>query len=330
MRAPLLFLVALGLPMASAGATEAKARLILERSIPLENVSGRIDHMAVDSAGKRLFIAELGNNSVDVIDLQRGKVVGRINGLKEPQGVVYIPDQDLIIVTSAKDGSVRFFRAANLSPLGPIRLGDDADNIRIDATTGHVLVGYGSGALAVIDATRQTQIADIKLAGHPESFQIDPNTNRAFVNVPDDNKIVVIDLQSRKQSAAWKAPSLRSNFPMALADAGGPLAVVFRSPAALVLLKPATGAMIQRLDTCGDADDVFFDDKRDRIYVSCGEGAVDIMEHDDRGFRRADRIKTSNGARTSLFVPALDRLFVAARAGWFGSHAALLVFRPQP
>lgn len=329
MRAPLLFLVALGLPMAPAGAAEARTQLILERSIPLENVSGRIDHMAVDIAGKRLFVAELGNNSVDVIDLVHGKVVGRINGLKEPQGVVYIPDQDLIIVTSAKDGSVRFFRAANLSPLGTIRLGDDADNIRIDATTGHVLVGYGSGALAVIDATRQTQIADIKLAAHPEGFEIDPKTNRAFVNVPDDNKIVVIDLQSRKQSAAWKAPSLRSNFPMALADAGGPLAVVFRSPAALVLLDPATGMVMQRLDICGDADDVFFDDKRHRLYVSCGEGAIDVMERNNLGFQQVGRVKTPDGARTSLFVPALDRLFVAAPAGWFGSPAELLVFRLQ-
>jgi hypothetical protein len=43
-------------------------------------------------------------------------------------------------------------------------------------------------------------------------------------------------------------------------------------------------------------------------------------------------IKTASGARTSLFVPKPDRLFVAARAGFFGlgSDAAILVFRPEP
>jgi DNA-binding beta-propeller fold protein YncE len=326
----LVLLAAIGLGTGSASAAEAEAPLVLERTIPLENVSGRIDHMAVDVAGKRLFVAEVGNNSVDVVDLQAGNAAHRINGLKEPQGVAYIPDQDLIIVANAGDGSVRFFHARHLSPVGSIPLGDDADNIRIDPTTGHVLVGYGNGGLAVIDAANRSKVGDIKLGGHPESFQVDPKANRAFVNVPDEHQIAVVDLGSRAQVSAWKIPGLGANFPMALAGAGGPLAVVFRSPAKLALLDPATGAVTQRLDACGDADDVFFDGKRNRIYVSCGDGSVDVMERSAQGFRAAGRVPTSGGARTSLFVPDLDRLFVAARAGWRGSQAGILVFRPSP
>lgn len=307
----------------------AEAPLVLERKIPLDNVSGRIDHMAIDLAGKRLFVAELGNGSVDVVDLQAGKVVGRISNLKEPQGVGYVAGRDLIVVASAGDGSVRFFRAVDLAPVGTVALGDDADNIRIELATGHVLVGYGDGALAIIDPATRSKLDDIKLPGHPESFQVDPKTERAYINIPDAHQVAVVDLRLRKQIAAWKTPGFRSNFPMALAGEGKLLAVVFRSPAKLALLDPATGTVMQTLDTCGDADDVFFDDKRDRLYVSCGDGSVDVLQRSADGLRQAGRVTTSDGARTSNFAPQLDRLFVAARAGWLGSTAALLIFRPK-
>jgi DNA-binding beta-propeller fold protein YncE len=325
-----VLVAAIGLAARSSGAAAAEAPLILERTIPLENVSGRIDHMAVDVAGKRLFVAELGNGSVDVIDLQAGKVVHRIGGLKEPQGVAYVAGQDLIVVASAGDGSVRFFRAADWSPLGTIDLGGDADNVRIDPATRHVLIGYGDGGLAIVDVASRSRIGDARLAGHPESFQVDPNTNRALVNVPDAHQIAAVDLGSRRQVATWRFPGLGANFPMALAGAAGPLAVAFRSPAALAIVDPATGSLVQRLSICGDADDVFFDGRRNRIYVSCGDGSVDVMERSGQQFRPAGRVPTSGGARTSIFVPELDRLFVAARAGWLGSKAAILVFRPSP
>jgi hypothetical protein len=154
-----------------------------------------------------------------------------------------------------------------------IFLGDDADNIRIDSSTGNVLVGYGNGGLAVIDPKTQSKIRDITLPGHPESFQIESKTNRAFVNVPDAHQVAAVDLKEGKQGAAWSTTGWGSNFPMALGETGEPLALVFRSPPTLAVLSSATGAITERLGVCGDADDVFFDAKRDRLYVSCGEGA---------------------------------------------------------
>lgn len=326
----LTFLVTVGMAADSMCTAAAEAPLVLERTIPLDNVSGRIDHMAVDVAGKRVFVAELGNNTVDVVALQAGTVAERIKGLKEPQGVAYVADQDLIVVANAGDGTVRFFRAADLSSLGTIPLGDDADNVRINHATGDVLVGYGGGGLAVINPTSRSKIEDIKLAGHPESFQVDPRTDRVFVNVPDEHQIAVIDLGSGKQIATWKIPDLSANFPMALAGSGESLAVVFRSPARLVLLDPATGAVAQRLDTCGDADDAFFDNWRQRIYVSCGVGKVAVFQHSASGWAQIASVQTMEGARTALFVPELDRLFVAERAGPLGSEAAIKVYRPTP
>jgi len=312
--------------------TETTVPLVLERTIPLAGVSGRIDHMAIDLGRKRLLVAELGNGTVDVIDLVAGKAAHRIDGLREPQAIGYAPKADLIAVTNAGDGSVRLFRSEDLAPLGTIDLGEDADNIRLDSQSGQLVVGYGNGGLAVLDPVSRSVVSRVKLSVHPEGFQLDPPAHRAFVNLPDAQQIAVIDLATGKQIATWHVPASRANFPMAREDTGAVLAVVFRTPARLVLLDPHSGAVQANIETCGDADDVFFDGKRNRIYVSCGEGSIDVFQREATGYRPSGRVSTASGARTSLFVPELDRLFVAARAGFFGlgSDAAILIFRPPP
>ncbi len=302
---------------------------MLERTIPLSGVSGRIDHMAVDLRRGRLFVAELGNGSVDVVDLAAGKAIHRIVGLREPQGVGYSPQADVIAVASAGDGSVRLFKGQDFSPVGVVNLGEDADNVRLDTRTGQLVVGYGSGGLAVLDPAGRSVLGTIKLPAHPEGFQLDPGTRRAFVNVPDAGQVAVVDLAAGKQVASWRVPGMKANFPMALDAAGAVLATVFRTPSRLALLDTKTGAATANLQVCGDADDVFFDAKRRRIYVSCGEGLVDVLQGDTAGYQPLAHVPTHSGARTSLFVPELDRLFVAARAGLLGSSAALLVFRPD-
>jgi hypothetical protein len=75
------------LVFATQAGAEGGAPLVLERTIPLESVSGRIDHMAFDAGRRRLFVAELGNGTVDVIDIGSGKIVRRLLGFREPQGV---------------------------------------------------------------------------------------------------------------------------------------------------------------------------------------------------------------------------------------------------
>ena len=83
------------------------------------------------------------------------------------------------------------------------------------------------------------------------------------------------------------------------------------------------------VDACGDADDVFMDTKRNRVYVSCGAGFVDVFEAEAMSLRRLARLVSVDGARTSLFVPELDRLYVAVRARG-GQGAAIWVYRPSP
>lgn len=317
--------------LAAAASARAGEPLLLESRIALSGVAGRIDHLAVDLARRRLFVAELGNGSLDVVDLAAARQIRRIGGLAEPQGVGYAATADLVAVANAGDGSVRFYRGEELMPADAVALGSDADDVRIDPGTGNIVVGYGRGGLAVIDPEKRSKIADIRLPAHPEGFEIDGHSARVFVNVPDAGHIAVVDLAAGKEVLHWAVPGLRANFPMALDSDGRVIATVFRHPPTLVLIDTATGAAIARLDTCGDADDVFFDATRRRIYVSCGAGAIDVFQGDEAGsYRMLSRVATAAGARTSLFVPQLDRLYVAARRGPAGADAAILVFRPVP
>jgi DNA-binding beta-propeller fold protein YncE len=311
---------------AATGAQTASSPLILEAKIPLGQVSGRIDHLGIDVKRQRLLVAELGNNSLGVVDLAAGKVLSRISGLSEPQGVAYFPASNSVFVANAGDGSVRVLRSEDLTPIGRIELGDDADNVRVDTARKRVLVGYSKSALAVIDPVSLSKTADIRLKAHPEGFQIDETGTEVFVNVPGANEIVVADLAAGS-TQSLPTQGAESNFPMAIDADGHRVLVVFRSPPILMALSSQDGHVVAKVETCGDADDVFVDHKRHRVYVSCGQGVLDVLEPDEQGYRQPARVPTVPGAHTSLFVPELDRLFVAVRAG-SNEPAAIWVFRP--
>jgi hypothetical protein len=303
------------------------AALELEAKIPLGNIHGRIDHLAVDVGRQRLYVAELGNDSVGVVDLKERKLIRTLTGLKEPQGVGYVPSSDSLYVANAGDGSVRIFQGADLVPVGELALGHDADNVRVDDANHRLYVGYAEGALAVIDTQSRRKLADITLKDHPESFQLDPTSGRIFVNVPDANEIAVIDRNVNRQVASWAMKGLAANFPLVLDAAHDGVIVIFRRPARLGLFRARDGQLIAEAITCEDSDDAFLDAARARIYVICGAGAIDVFSSQDKGFSRDARIPTSSGARTGLFVPALDRLFIATRSTLHDS-ASILVFRP--
>jgi DNA-binding beta-propeller fold protein YncE len=306
----------------------AKNPLELEAKISIGNVSGRIDHMAVDLKRQRLFVAELGNDSVGVVDIANRTLLRRIAGLREPQGVGYELTTDTLFVANARDGSVQLFDGNDYKVTGQVELGNDADNVRIDAATRRVVIGYGGGALAILDPQTRSKVVDIPLKAHPESFQIDPESGRIFVNLPGARAITVVDRNWEKQVTTWPMDQ-GGNFAMALDRARGQILVVFRGSSRLAAFAMTDGKPISTAETCGDVDDLFVDPKRNRIYVSCGAGFVDVFEANGSADQRIAHVATVGGARTSLFVPEIDRLFVAVRAK-STEPAAIWVFRPAP
>ncbi len=327
-----LLIMALLLPLVAtpSGAQTTETPILnLEAKILLGEVKGRIDHMALDPLRNRLFVAELENNSVGIVDLKERKLVHVITGLSEPQGVGYEPSSDTLYVANGGDGLVRLFRGADYVETGRIDLGDDADNVRIDTDTKHVLVGYGAGAIATIDPARRTKIADFRLPAHPEGFQLDHKNNQVLVNLPRARAIAVLDGVSGQRKALWPMKESGANFPMAVDEDAQRVLVAFRAPGRLAVFSARDGESVASVELCGDADDLFVDAKRGRVYVSCGEGFIDVFDARAGDYRRLARVPTVRGARTSYFVLSVDRLFLAVRAASL-EPAAVWVYRPAP
>jgi DNA-binding beta-propeller fold protein YncE len=294
------------------GTSHAAEPVRLVQTIPLPGVEGRIDHFALDAKGGRLFVAALGNNTVEVVDLAAGKVVGRLKDLQAPQGIALAPDFNRLAVANDTDGSVRLFDAATFKPVHVIDLKDDADNVRYDAEARRFWVGYGNGGLAAIDPESGKVLADVKLDAHPESFQLESKGKRIFVNVPGARRIAVVDRDKGTVIAKWPLNEAQANFPMALDEANRRLFIGCRRPARLLVLDVDSGKSVASVDIVGDTDDLFYDAANKRIYVTGGEGRITIVAQAGAdSYSVAGQISTAAGARTSYFVPSTGRLYVA-------------------
>ncbi len=302
-------------------------------SIPLPGVEGRIDHMALDQEGGRLFVAALGNNTVEVVDPKSGERIDEIGGLEEPQGVAYLPDAGRLLVTNGGGDSLKIYDGRSLRLVDEVRLGGDPDNVRYDPSTGLAYVGYGEGdgsAIGVVDVEKGEKVADIALSGHPESFQPEKKGERVFVNVPESGGIEVADRKKGAVVATWPIREAGDNYPMALDEADRRLFVGTRSPAKLLVLDTATGKTVVSLDAPGDADDVFYDAKAKRIYVSGGDGTIGVFEQKDPdAYELIGEVPTAEGARTSLFVPETGTLYLAVPRGGGQEEAEVRVYETQ-
>ena len=290
----------------------AQEPLARVRSIELPRVEGRIDHLAFDAATGRLFIAALGNNTVEVIDSNAGSHVKSLAGFREPQGIAVIPDQRSVAVATGQGSGLQWISAEDYRPGPATRLGDDADNVRYDPSARRVYVGFGSGALAAIDTMTARVVGEARLAGHPESFQLERAGTRVFVNVPDAHHVAVVDRRTMKISATWPVTTAGSNFPMALDEANHRLFVGCRRPAKVLVFDTTSGKETASFEIVGDTDDLFYDAARKRLYVTGGDGYIDVIQDEGaNNFVRTARVPTAPGARTSLFVADQGRLYLA-------------------
>lgn len=301
--------------------------LPLITTIALPGVAARIDHLAFDSSTQRLFIAALGNNSVEVVDLKTNKVIHSITGLSEPQGIAFIPGKNILFVANGGNGACNVFNADTYQKISSVQLAGDADNVRYDPINKKIYVGYGEGGIAIIDGATLKQVADIKLQGHPESFQLDIAAKKIYVNVPDKQQVEIIDLYKKMVIDRWKLTAAKSNFPMALDAANHRLFIGCRHPAKLLVLDAGTGKLITTVAIENDADDIFYEPKNGTIFLSCGGGYINVVTHlEPDTYLLSEKVNTRSGARTSLLIPQINQLVVASPKG-FSRSAELLVYQ---
>ncbi len=282
-------------------------------SISIPNAAGRFDHMAFDLLSGRLFIAALGNNSLDVVNINSGKLDRSLGGFQEPQGVLYVPTSGAIYVTNGGNGEVYVLSSDATHRLANISLGSDADNIRYDWKSNLIYVGYGQGAIASINASNNTVIGSVQLSGHPESFQLEANSSLMFVNVAARGYVAAVDRANDSVVARWPLANASGNYPMALDEKHGRLFVGTRFPSQIVVLDTGTERPITTVQLPQDPDDIYYDGANGCIYVSSGSGHVTIIEQTNpTHYSLVSEVSTYPGARTSLLVPERGLYFVVA------------------
>lgn len=302
--------------------------LQLLKEVSLPGVKGRLDHMDVNLKDQVVYMAALGNNTLEVIHLPSGKALHSITGLDEPQGVGYIPQHQEIFVANGGSGACYFYDARTFEKKATVKLSSDADDVRYDSLERKIYVGYGAGGIAVIDADSHQQVADIKLPAHPEGFQLDKALHSLYVNLPDDHSVGVVDLKAMKLVKRWSNNDLSSNFPMASDTSGHRIFVGYRRPAKLEIINTQSGNPVGTVDIVGDTDDLYYDPQSHRVYISGGNGTVNIFQEEGHKFIKIANVATRSGARTSLLIPMLHLYVVGVRAA-SGKETELLVYQTK-
>ena len=311
----LVFGIVPGLHAQAGTASEPPRPLVLTEAIATPGVQGRFDHFGFDGKNQ-LFVAALGNNTVEVIDISARLRSHTITGIPNPQGVVYAPDAKKLFVASSK-GKLRIYGGENFDLVKEIDFHGDVDNLRYDPATHRVYVGFGedeSGAVGMVDATSNERLPEeYKLGAHPESFQMETAGPNIYVNLPDLKQIAVIN---RKTGAIARWPmTLEHNFPMALDEADHRLFVATHEPARMAVFDTNSGRAVAEFPCVQDADDVYYDSGRKRIYIPGGEGYISVFQQTDADhYQLLAKVPSTLGARTAGYFgkghKGFDRFFL--------------------
>jgi DNA-binding beta-propeller fold protein YncE len=285
------------------------ASLQLVQTIQLKGAPGRVDHMAVDNRHGRLFVANLSNNSLDVVDLKAGKLVKQIPGQRKCQGVAYAADLDRIFVGNGGSGECNVFDGKDYKLLKSIKL-PDADNVRYDPRTHLVYVAHAEQALSVFDARTLERKTTIKLPGDPEAFQLESKRPRLYLNAPPD-RVVVIDTEKYVLLKSYSVKLARNCYPLAIDETNHRLFIGCRLKPMVLVLDSESGQTVTTVAIPADADDLFYDAKHKRLYASCSAGFLTVIRQNDAdNYDVVEKIPTAKLARTCLFDPTVGRLYL--------------------
>jgi DNA-binding beta-propeller fold protein YncE len=316
---------------ASHAQQSAPLRLVQTITLP---VTGKFDHMAVDPKNDRAFVAASGHSTVEVLDLKTGKWIKSIPGKGKPAGFVYSAAMDRVIY-STDAGSLRILNPNTFEIEEDMSLAVGADSMGLDTQTQIVYVDNGGRVskedftrVSPVDLKTHKNLGDIKVEGGKlEAITFEVHGHRGFINDTASNKVVVFDREKRTLIDSWDITVAKENVPMVLNESEHRLIVGARQPGTLVVLDTQTGKTVAHVPATGFADDLSYDVTRKRVYMSGGDGFLDVyQEKDPDTYVQIAKIPTREGARTSKWVPEQNRLYVELPALKPGDAAEVQVY----
>ncbi len=328
-------LICLALPIVLVLAkTPDKPVMELIGSTDLPGISGDMDHLAIDTAGQRLFVCAEDNGTLRVINLRTGKLDRTVKGFDTPHSVLYLPGARELYVT---DGSkaVKVLDSASFQVKETVPTMPGADSIGVDrrahvlyAVTGGKDVSMTRSAITEIDFATAKLMKEIPIdAAHVEAVAVETSGPNLFVNVTDKNYLAVIDKQAGKIVAQWPIKEARQNAPLAFDEAHGRLFVVCRDPGKLVVLDSANGRFVASFSTGARADEAIFDKVHRRVYVMAGEGKIfPYAEKDADHYIPLGPIVSAPGAKTAVLAEDATHLYVSVSPGEGKTGAKVLSF----
>jgi hypothetical protein len=298
-------------------------------TIPLPTMQGGFNHMSVDPGQQRLFAAAPTNGTIEIVDLKTGKALRSLEG-ERPAAVRFAPEFDQLYATRGQ--SVYIYDGKSLDQIAKVSLESSLDELQYDPRAKRLYVGVmapDKTAIAIISLPDGKRLGEIKLPGKPQGFIVEQHGKRIFANIPALKRIAVMDRESRTLLEPWSLAGNEANYPIDLDEDRHRLFVGCRRPARMVVFDTGTGNPVANIAINGDTDDLFYDSVRKRVYVSSGDGSIDLIEQRDADhYQSLGRIPTVAGARTSTLSVALN-LFCLGVPRRGSDAAEIRVFQGQ-
>ncbi|HUK63200.1 MAG TPA: hypothetical protein VLV15_07705 [Dongiaceae bacterium] len=323
-RVPMSLLLAVPLFAGTILAADAPHRVL--RRIPIGGEGGW-DYLTAEPERHRLFVTHA--TQVEVVDLVRDSVAGRIPDTPGVHGVALSPETGHGFVSEGRDSTVTMFDLGTLAVLRrepvPAR---NPDAIVSDPASRRVFTfGGGSRNAVALDARTDSVVGAVPLPGKPE-FAVVDGSGRLFVNLEDSSAVVVLDTRSLKILGRW--PLAPGEEPTGLAiDRAHHRLFAGCGNQKLVVLDSGSGRVVASAPIGQGVDAVVFDDARQLVAASCGDGTLIVLHEDAPDtFRALAPVVTERGARTCALDPATGVIYTATAD--FGPPPAPTADRPHP
>lgn len=287
----------------------------ITKKIPIPG-QGSWDYLTVDEGARRLYVSH--GTQVEVLDLDSGAIVGKIENTQGVHGIAIAPDLGRGFVSDGQSSTVTIFDLKTLKMIADVPTGKKPDAIIYDPATSRVFAfNGGSNSATVIEAKDGKVAGTIDLGGGPEFAAADGN-GYVYNNLEDESLVLKINSRTLKVEQRWPTAPCASPSSVAIDAANRRLFLGCRSKV-MAVMNADTGQVITALPIGDHVDATAFDVETRLIFNSNGEGTVTVIRQDSPDkYSVVETVKTLPRAKTSALDPKTHRLFLStAESGQF-------------